>query len=179
MAKQFSQLNDSHKNFIKEQKVFFVATAAAGGRVNVSPKGMDSFRVLSDNRVAWLNVTGSGNETAAHIKQLNRMTIMFNAFEGPPLILRLYGTATIVNAEHPDWHSLYSLFPELPGARQIFDCQIEMVQTSCGMAVPYYDFVSSREDLINWADKQGEEGIARYWKAKNTESIDGFPTDIS
>ena len=158
--------------------MFFVGTATADSRVNVSPKGMNSFRVLGSNRVAWLNVTGSGNETAAHVQILPRMTIMFCAFDGAPLILRLYGTAKAVHRTDAQWNELYGRFEPLPGARQIFDMQVEMVQTSCGMAVPLYAFEGDRDLLRNWATKQGEAGIAKYWHNKNQLSIDGIPTGI-
>lgn len=120
MAQQFKELSEKHSRFISEQKLFFVGTATVDSRVNVSPKGMDSLRVISPNRVAWLNTTGSGNETSAHIQQLPRMTIMFCAFEQAPLILRLYGTARVFHQYDPEWNELFSLFKPLPGARQIF-----------------------------------------------------------
>jgi hypothetical protein len=138
MGKRFSELNDQHIRFIDRQKMFFVGTAAAESRVNVSPKGMDSLRVLGNNRVVWLNVTGSGNESSAHVQQNPRMTIMFCAFEGLPLILRLYGTARVIHPRDAEWAELYALFPPLPGARQIFDLSVDLVQTSCGQAVPLY-----------------------------------------
>jgi len=178
MAKQYPAITDKLSEFIADQKIFFVATAADKGRVNVSPKGMDSLRVINKNRVIWLNVTGSGNETAAHIKQLNRMTIMFCAFSNEPIILRLYGNAREIKPGEKEWTELYSLFTPLPGCRQIFDLQVEMVQTSCGMAVPLFNFEEQREQLNNWAEKKGEEGIKQYWKDKNQLSLDGFPTNI-
>lgn len=178
MAKQFTELSEKHREFIQEQKVFFVGTATEDSRVNISPKGMDAFRVLGPNRVAWLNVTGSGNETAAHVQVSPRITIMFTAFEGNPFILRLYGTAKAVHPRDAQWEELAALFPSLPGARQIFDCQIDLVQNSCGMAVPFYDFAGPREQLNDWANKQGEQGIAKYWDKKNQISIDGIDTGI-
>ena len=177
MAQQFSEITEKHKEFIEEQKIFFVGTATAESRVNISPKGMDSFRVLGANRVAWLNVTGSGNETAAHLQTHSRMTIMFAAFEGAPLILRLYGTAQAVHKGDPKWQELAAIFPDLPGARQIFECQIDLVQNSCGMAVPFFDFNRPRDQLNQWAEKQGEEGIRKYWDKKNQLSIDGIPIE--
>ncbi len=140
MAKSYDQLSETHIEFIARQKIFFVGTATADSRVNISPKGMDSFRVLDKNRAIWLNVTGSGNETAAHVQQNPRMTVMFCALDGPPLILRLYGAATVVHRRNSEWFNLYSMFEPLPGARQIFDLSIDLVQTSCGMAVPNYIF---------------------------------------
>ena len=155
-----------------------MATATADSRVNLSPKGMDSLRVLSPNRVIWLNVTGSGNETASHVQENPRMTVMFTAFEGAPMILRLYGQARVIHQHDNEWHELYELFPSIPGARQIFDLQVDLVQTSCGMAVPFFDYVDEREQLKDWANKQGEEGIKNYWLKKNQHSIDGKPTHI-
>jgi len=178
MGQQYSELSDKHIKFISEQKIFFVGTATADSRVNVSPKGMDSLRVLSNSRVIWLNVTGSGNETSAHVQQNPRMTIMFCAFEGAPLILRLYGSARVVHKSDPEWADLFPLFTPLPGARQIFDLAIDLVQSSCGMGVPYYAYTGERELLSAWANKKGGEGIKRYWEEKNQQSIDGLPTHV-
>ena len=178
MGKQFKSLTSAHVDFISRQKLFFVGTAAEEGRVNVSPKGMDTLRVVGDSRVVWLNVTGSGNETAAHVQCHPRMTIMFCAFEGEPLILRLYGEARAIHRNDPEWDELVALFPPLPGARQLFDMSIEMVQSSCGMGVPYFSFEGEREQLNTWAEKKGEAGIRQYWLDKNRQSIDGLPTDI-
>ena len=178
MGQRFAELSERHVQFIEKQRIFFVGTATADSRVNVSPKGMDSLRVLGKSRIAWLNVTGSGNETAAHVQRQPRMTLMFAAFEGPPLILRLYGTAKVVHRGDPDWSSLHSLFEPLPGARQIFDMAVELVQTSCGMAVPLYDYAGDRDLLNDWATKKGEQGVKQYWEEKNATSLDGFPTDV-
>lgn len=178
MAKQYSVISDKLKQFIEAQKIFFVGTATADGRINISPKGMDSLRVLDANRVAWLSVTGSGNETAAHAQENPRMTIMFTALEGNPMILRLYGNAKVIHKNDPEWKDIVTLFKPLPGARQVFDLAVDLVQTSCGMGVPFYDYAGEREQLNEWANKKGEEGIKEYWKEKNQESIDGKPTHI-
>ena len=178
MGQRFAELSARHVEFIARQRIFFVGTATADSRVNVSPKGLDSLRVLGNTRIVWLNVTGSGNETSAHVQQLARMTLMFAAFEGPPLILRVYGTAKAVHHGEPGWNELRSLFPPLPGARQVFDMAVELVQTSCGMAVPLYDHAGDRELLNDWARKKGEQGVRQYWEEKNTASIDGLPTNI-
>ena len=178
MAKRYNALSDKHIEFITRQKIFFVGTAAAEGRVNISPKGMDSLRVLGPNRVAWLNVTGSGNETAAHVQVNPRMTIMFCAFEGAPLILRVYGKARAIHHNDAEWAELAALFPALPGARQILDLAIDLAQSSCGEGVPYFDYAGEREDLINWTLKKGEGGIRQYWADKNAVSLDGLPTHI-
>lgn len=176
MAKQFPSIDDRQLDFIAAQQIFFVATAAADGRVNLSPKGKDAFRVLDPNRVLWLNLTGSGNETAAHLKRKPRMTVMFCAFEGPPTILRLYGTARAVHEWDRDWEALYGYFDAATGARQVYDMQVELVQTSCGFAVPNYLFEGQREVLDNWAEKRGRNGVRSYWRERNAVSIDGFET---
>ena len=178
MGQRYQELSDKHIEFIARQKLFFVGTATADSRVNVSPKGMDSLRVLGSRRVAWLNLTGSGNETSAHVQQSPRMTLMFCAFEGAPLILRLYGTAKVIHRNDSQWNDLFALFKPIPGARQIFDVALELVQTSCGMAVPTYDYMGDRELLSDWAVRKGEDGIRRYWEEKNQTSIDGIPTHI-
>lgn len=178
MGQQFTELSEKHIQFIIEQKIFFVGTATENSRVNVSPKGMDSLIVLSENRVAWLNVTGSSNETSAHVQQNPRMTLMFCAFDGQPLILRLYGTARVIHKNDSEWNDFFNLFKPLPGARQIFDVTLDLVQTSCGMAVPYFSYIENRELLSNWAIKQGDEGLKEYWERKNQVSIDGIPTHI-
>ena len=178
MAQRYPKLSDTHIDFISHQKVFFVGTVTAESRVNVSPKGMDSLHVLSSRRVAWLNVTGSGNETSAHVQHHPRMTLMFCAFEGPPVILRLYGTATVVHQGDAEWRELVSLFPPLPGARQIFDVTLDLVQTSCGMAVPYLSYAGDRELLNEWAAKKGEEGLQQYREEENQFSLDDIPTNI-
>jgi len=178
MAKQYEAISEEHLAFIAAQKVFFVGTATADSRVNVSPKGMDTFRVLSSNRVLWLNLTGSGNETSAHVQHDPRMTIMFCAFEGAPLILRLYGSARVIHKHDSEWQELYSLFKPLPGTRQIFDLAIELVQTSCGMGVPYYTYTGERPMLEDWAIKKGGGGLRQYWEEKNQFSMDDIPTHI-
>ncbi len=178
MAQMHPELLQRHIDFIAAQKIFFVATATAGSRINLSPKGMDSLRVLDSRRVAWLNVTGSGNETAAHVQADARMTVMFCAFDGAPLILRLYGHAKAVHRGDAAWAALSAQFPPLPGARQIFDLAVDGAQTSCGMGVPLYDYRGERGQLEAWAEKKGEAGLRDYWQQKNRSSIDGLPTQI-
>ena len=178
MGQRYAAMNDELKTFIGRQRIYFVGTAAVDGRVNVSPKGLDTLRVLGDNRVAWLNLTGSGNETAAHLIENERMTLMFCAFEGDPLILRLYGHARSVHAQDDDWADLISRFPQLPGPRQIIDMHVDLVQTSCGSGVPLYDFVGDRDELTSWLADQGEEGLRTYWREANSVSLDGKPTGI-
>lgn len=178
MGQRYNELTETHIKFISDQNMFFVGTATSDSRVNISPKGMDSLRVLSNKRVAWLNVTGSGNETSAHVQLAPRITIMFCAFAGAPLILRLYGTATVIHKGDPKWADLFPLFTPLPGARQIFDVALDLVQASCGMAVPYFSYAGERDLLSEWATKKGEEGVRQYWADKNQFSIDGIQTNI-
>ena len=178
MGKRFNEIGDQRREFIEQQKMFFVGTADSDGRVNVSPKGMDSFKVMGDNRVVWLNMTGSGNETAAHLIENDRMTIMFCAFEGSPMILRLFGHAKVIHPRDSEWDGLFSMFRAIPGARQIMDMQVDLVQESCGMAVPLFDFNEQRDLLVQWADRKGDQGLHDYWESRNQVSIDGKPTRI-
>lgn len=178
MAQRSKEISAKLTRFMQQQKIFFVGTAARDGRINISPKGMDSLRVLGPNRIVWLNLTGSGNETAAHLAESNRMTIMFCAFEGEPMILRLYGHAQLFHPRDAAWNELIPLFPPIAGARQIIDMAVDMVQTSCGMAVPFFDFREERDQLRQWAEKKGNDGIQSYWEQKNQVSLDGRPTKI-
>lgn len=178
MAKQYSEITKAHQDFIEQQQVFFVGTAGQSGRVNVSPKGMDSLRVLGPQRVVWLSVTGSGNESAAHVAENGRMTVMFCSFQGAPMILRLYGEARMIYPRDVDWEALIDGFPPLPGTRQLFDLQVNLVQTSCGMAVPLYEYQGQRDTLNQWAKQKGPDGIEAYWAEKNQVSIDDMPTHI-
>jgi len=178
MSDMYESITDRLREFIEQQHIFFVGTAARDGRVNVSPKGMETLRVLDPNRVVWLNLTGSGNETAAHLLDTNRMTLMLCSFDRKPLILRMYGTATEVQPDQPGWDELSEHFPDLPGARQIFDVSVDLVQTSCGYAVPRMSFDEERELLSNWATKKGPDGITAYHQEKNLVSIDGLPTGL-
>ncbi|MEQ9210483.1 MAG: pyridoxamine 5'-phosphate oxidase family protein [Pseudomonadales bacterium] len=179
MADKFKELLPEHTEFINAQHLFFVGSAGSEGFVNVSPKGMDSLRVLNPNRLIWLNLTGSGNETAAHVLENSRMTIMFCSFDKQPLILRVYGKSEVVYPRHKKWADLIGNFPAYTGARQIFDLSIELVQTSCGFAVPFYEFKGERKTLTNWADKRGMDGVKQYWAEKNLVSLDGKNTGIS
>jgi len=179
MGKQYLSLNDRLTDFIIRQQIFFVATAAADGRINLSPKGMDSLRIVTPNQVVWLNLTGSGNETAAHLLENDRMTLMFCAFAGDPKILRLYGHAGCHYPDSPQWDAHIGRFPSLPGARQIVVMDVDLVATSCGFGVPLFDYRGERKELREWADKKGEEGIKEYWQERNRLSLDGKPTGIS
>ena len=179
MGKLHQALGEAHQAFIRRQNVFFTATAASTGRVNVSPKGLDSLRLLSPTRVAYLDLTGSGNETAAHLLQNRRITVMFCSFEKEPLILRIYGEATSLYPQHNEWHHLRPLFGgPRPGERQIVDIQITSVQTSCGFGVPLMEQVGTRDTLERWAERKGPEGVARYQAEHNLQSIDGFATGL-
>ena len=178
MSKFYTSLTTRVQKFILEQKMFFVATAPHDGRINLSPKGMDSLKVVDGNRILWINFTGSGNETAAHILENQRITIMFCSFKGSPNILRIYGKGKAIHPNDTEWKDLISLFPENPGARQIFDITVESAQDSCGMSIPYYEFQGERNQLKDWAENQSEGAIEKYWKDRNTESIDGLPTGI-
>lgn len=174
----FDALKDEHISFIEAQKMFFVATGRADGWLNLSPKGLDSLRVLDKGRLVWLNLTGSGNETAAHVQENPRMTLMLNAFEGPAEILRIFGHAKVIHHQDGEWDELVGLFPPSDGARQIFDLSIKRVQTSCGYAVPEYEFKKNRDILTKWTKAKGVDGIRNYWREKNTQSIDGIDTHI-
>ena len=160
--------------------MFFVATADREGRVNVSPKGMDTLRIKDDERIVWLNLSGSGNETAAHVQATGRMTLMFCAFEGSPLILRVYGQAEVYHPRDEDWDGLLADFPKLSGSRQVFDLSIDLVQTSCGSGVPVMEFQRSRgeEELEPFYAEMGPDGVEAYWQRKNAQTIDGKPTGI-
>jgi len=180
MADVHPEIDDRLRDFIAEQSVFFVASAplSAEGHVNLSPKGLDTFRVLGPNRVGYLDMTGSGNETAAHTAENGRITLMFCAFQGPPKILRLFGRGRAVLRGTSEWDELAPHFPEMQGARQIIVADIHRVATSCGYAVPLMGEAHDRDQLTRWAASKGEEGLAAYRREKNTTSIDGLPVAI-
>ena len=178
MADFYDALAADHIEFIERQHVYFVASAATSGHVNLSPKGGDTLKVLSPTEILWLNLTGSGNETAAHRLDINRMTLMWCAFDGLPLILRVYGSSEIVHDVDDDWARFADLIPAPVGARQYFRVSIEQVQTSCGYNVPLMAFESDRDALTRWSEKRGPDGIRAYWREKNAVSMDGFPTEI-
>lgn len=179
MAKQFAEIGKQHRDFIERQRIFFTASAATGSRINLSPKDAASLRVLAPNRVAYLDCTGSGNETSAHMLADGRLTIMLCAFEGPPLIMRLYGVGVVLRRGTAGYDEiLASAFDgrEPVGARQIVVLSVDLVQTSCGFGVPLFDYVDERPSLVRWAEAKGEAGLAAYRRAENTVSIDGLPT---
>ncbi len=178
MAKFYPDINTSHQDFIKEQKIFFTATASQTGRINLSPKGIDTFRCIDNKTVAYLDLTGSGNETAAHLNEDSRMTIMFCSFSDKPLILRLYGQGRVIHPRDKEWQTFYPLFNSVPGERQIIVLEVDLAQTSCGTGVPIYELKEERQAIIDWANKKGERGLYEYWEAKNLKSIDGLPTKL-
>lgn len=181
MAKFYESLTAELIKFIGNQPIFFVASAplTAEGHVNLSPKGLDCLRILTPNKVAYLDLTGSGNETSAHLAENGRITFMFCSFNGPPRILRLYGRGQVVLPAAREWADLAPQFPPYPGTRQIITAEIDTVQTSCGFAVPLMDYVGERDTLIRWAETKGQDGLEAYWQEKNRHSIDGLPTPLS
>ncbi len=181
MGKFSNSLQPAHIEFIDKQKMFFVATAplAANGHINLSPKGLDSFRVLSPTQVIYLDITGSGNETSAHILENGRITLMFCAFDGPPNILRLYGTGSTILPSHSAFADYINLFPDAPGVRQIILADIHKVQTSCGYTVPLYQYAGERDHAWQWVAKKGDDGLAKYRADNNTTSMDGLPTALA
>lgn len=174
------RLNPSLRAFIERQQMFFVATAAPTGRVNVSPKGLDTLKILADDRIVWLNLSGSGNETAAHLREDPRMTLMFCAFDGDPMILRVYGQAAVAHPHEGTFSEHAALFPKLAGSRQIFDLTIDLVQTSCGTGVPLFEHLGGRgeTELVPFYDEMGADGVRDYWRRKNSRSIDDRETGI-
>lgn len=178
MGKIADHISDTIKTFIQAQKMFFVATACKDGRINISPKGIEHLKVIDKNTVIWLNLTGSGNETAAHVLEDKRMTIMMNAFEGNPLILRLYGKAKFYHPNDDIYKEYSDHFKFYRGARQIFVLDVEGVQTSCGFGVPLYEYKGERELLDKWTDKKSDDEIIDYWANRNAKSIDGKETGI-
>jgi hypothetical protein len=181
MAKVFDHITPELQRFITQQHLFFVATAPLDktGHVNLSPKGLDCFRVLSPNRIAYLDLTGSGNETSAHLQENGRITLMFCAFQGAPNILRLYGIGQTLLPDASEWDSLLADFPVIPGIRQIIVADIDRVQTSCGQGVPLYEYQGERSQLVTWAEKKGEADLAAYHQQKNRLSIDGLLSAIA
>ncbi len=173
-------ITDELRDWMAAQPVYFMATAplAAGGHVNLSPRGLDTLRVADPRRVVVLDLTGSGNETAAHLAENGRVTVMLCAFSGPPRILRLYGSGRVVAPGAPDFADLCALFPPLPGVRQIFDIAVRRVRTSCGFGVPLMDFRGQRAELVEWAQKKGPAGLAEYRRRRNAVSLDGLPAPL-
>ena len=181
MGQQFAKIEPEHKAFIERQKIFFVASAPPKGRINVSPKGLSSFRVLGDNDVAYLDCTGSGSETRAHLMASDdkRLTIMFCAFEGAPVILRLHGQGRSLMRGTPEYAALVPKFQEVAGARQIVCLAVDLVRTSCGMGVPLFDYRQERGSLVGYWTARSIDNLRKYWSLKNMKSIDGLPTGFA
>ncbi|MCG8414843.1 MAG: pyridoxamine 5'-phosphate oxidase family protein [Pseudomonadales bacterium] len=178
MGSRYESLRDDLFDFIKEQKIFFVGTAANDGTINVSPKGWDSLRVMDANRIVWRNLTGSGNETAAHLSQNSRMTMMFCAFAGKPKILRLYGEARAYHPRDAEFEELDSLFEPHVSSRQLVDFRFDLVQTSCGFGVPFFQYQEERDNMDKWLATKTQGDIKDYWEQRNSISLDGNPTYI-
>jgi hypothetical protein len=177
MGNEYTELNDDLREFIAQQRMFFVATAplAAEGHINVSPKGLDSLRVLAPRSVAYLDLTGSGIETVAHTRENGRITILLCAFAGRPRIVRLYGRGRAVLPGDPEWSALAEQFPRYTSTRSIVVIELERIADSCGFGVPRYEFVEDRTQLVDWADKKGRAAIEAYQVQNNQHSIDGLP----
>ncbi len=177
MGKIYPALNGSLVSWIQKQQLFFVSTAplSAEGRVNCSPKGLDSFRIIDEQTVAYLDLTGSGVETIAHLKENGRITILFCALEGAPKILRLYGRGVAYEVGSVAYEERKALFPVYPGVRSIIEIKLEHIADSCGFGIPVYEYKEQRDTLIKWAEHKGEEGISKYQQERNGESIDGLP----
>ncbi|MDO8432101.1 MAG: pyridoxamine 5'-phosphate oxidase family protein [Candidatus Binatus sp.] len=177
MSEWHKSITAEMKEFIAEQKVFFVATAPHEGRINLSPKGMDTFRVVDDNRVLYLDLTGSGNETAAHLLENGRITVMFCSFDKTARIMRLYGRGRTIHPRDDRWNEYFAMFPSEPGVRQIMEIEVETAMTSCGYAVPR-EGVAERDTLRRYWQKCGDDAVVKYQQQNNLESIDGLPTGI-
>ncbi|MEP6948181.1 MAG: pyridoxamine 5'-phosphate oxidase family protein [Ginsengibacter sp.] len=181
MGKLHDSIKPAHKEFIENQHIFFVSTAplSGNGRINLSPKGLDCFRVLSENKVAYMDLISSGNETSAHTLENGRITIMFCSFEGSPNILRLYGKGFTVLPGTDNWKLYFPHFKIYPSTRQIIVADIDLVQTSCGFGVPLFKYVEERDIHFDWAENKGEEGLLDYIEKNNLKSLDGLPTNLA
>ncbi|MBP1996550.1 hypothetical protein J2Z66_008198 [Paenibacillus eucommiae] len=177
---KFESILPEHEAFIHKQHMFWVGSAPSGseGHVNLSPKGYDTLRIFSPTEVAYLDLTGSGNETSAHLLENGRITLMFMSFEGAPSILRLYGKGRVILPDTEEWRAKIDQYDVLPGARQMIAVHIHAVSTSCGFSVPIYEYKGERDRLIQWADKMGEERLQTYRQHHNMQSIDGMATHL-
>jgi hypothetical protein len=179
MAKTYDAIDGKLRAFIAQQKMFFVATAPSSpdGHVNLSPKGLaGTFAILDERTIAYLDLTGSGVETIAHLRENGRICVMFCAFEGPPRIVRVHGTGDVVEPHDQRFESLNAHFDQYPGARSIIRIRASRISDSCGYGVPLYDYKGERDQLQRWADSKGVDGIAQYQRDNNTESLDGLPS---
>ena len=179
MSKWYEVLTPEIKEFIAGQMMFFVATAPNAGRINLSPKGMDTFRILGDQRVIYLDITGSGNETASHLFENGRITIMFCSFDKSPRIVRLYGHGRTIHPRDEQWSEYLAMFPATPGLRQIMEIDIDSAMTSCGYAVPKLDHLTERDTLRKYWEKRSDTDLDKYHRDMNERSIDGLPTGCS
>jgi len=177
MGQLYETITPALEQWIKTQHLFFVATAplAQSGHVNCSPKGLDSLRILSPTRVAYLDLTGSGAETLAHLRENGRIVFMFCALSGPPKIVRLHGIGRIVTKRAPEWINLMSLFPSYPAPRSIIVAEVTRISDSCGFGVPKFEFQENRDAMERWAATKGQAALPEYRKLKNAQSIDGLP----
>jgi hypothetical protein len=177
MGKVYHHIDDRILEWIARQHLFFVSTAplSAQGHVNCSPKGMDSFRILGPNTVAYLDLTGSGIETIAHLRENKRIVIMFCALTGPPAIYRFHGAGEVLLKGTPEYADCIGHFDELPGARSIIRVQISRISDSCGFGVPKYVFESERETLVRWSENKGDDGVVAFQQENNRQSLDGLP----
>jgi hypothetical protein len=178
MSNWYKVITPELKEFIAAQKVFFVATAPTNGRINLSPKGMDTLRVISPQRVIYLDITGSGNETAAHLVENGRITIMFCSFDRTAKIARLYGHGQPIHRHEPNWDEYLAMFPPEPGVRQIMAIDVESAMTSCGYGVPWMENLKERDTLRKYWEKRDEQTLAAYQLKENERSIDGLPTGL-
>lgn len=177
MGKLYSEIGEKQRSFIEKQKLFFVSTAPLSGKghVNLSPKGLDTFRVMGPRQVAYLDLIGSGVETIAHLRENGRITIMFCAFDGPPNILRLYGRGKIIEPEDTEWEYWAEQFPHFEGRRAVIDIEVTRVADSCGYSVPLYEFQKDRRQLTDWCERKGPEAVEAFVKKENKASLDGLP----
>jgi hypothetical protein len=176
MARTYDEITGDLAAFIERQHLFFVATAPSGdaGHVNLSPKGLDTFAVLDGHTVAWLDLTGSGIETVAHLRENGRITVMFCAFDGPPRIVRLHGRGRVLTLDEAAAEGLLDRFPAYPGRRSVVVVDVRRIATSCGYAVPLMDYQGERSTLLEWAERRGPEGITEYHRETNARSLDGL-----
>lgn len=177
MGKQFEEITPAIREWVGEQRMFFVATAptSSEGLINCSPKGMDTFRILGSKEVGYLDLTGSGIETAAHLAENGRIVFMFCAFAGPPKIMRFHGVGAYHLPGSAGFEEVVGVFPELPGTRGIVRANLTRISDSCGFGVPRYSFLEERDTLLRWAESKGEEGLEAYWNNRNAQSIEGLP----
>lgn len=180
MGKFFTSIQTAHRTFIEKQHLFFVSTAplTSEGHINLSPKGLDSFRILSDNQVGYMDLIGSGNETSAHLLANGRITFMFCSFDKNPLILRLYGKGSVIVPSSDEWATYAPHFSLYPSTRQLIVADIDLVQTSCGFGIPEFEYKGERTIHFEWAEKKGEDGLAEYIQKNNSVSLDGLPTTL-